>query len=43
MVRVEGAPAEVLLFVFGRRDQALVDLDGPNAAIDQLRASVSGP
>jgi uncharacterized protein (TIGR03085 family) len=43
MVRVEGAPEELLLFVFGRRDQALVDLDGPNAAIDRLRASVSGP
>ena len=43
LVRVEGAPAELLLFVFGRRDQALVELDGPNAAIDQLRASVSGP
>jgi uncharacterized protein (TIGR03085 family) len=43
MVRVEGAPEELLLFVFGRRDQALVDLDGPNAAIDRLRDSVSGP
>lgn len=43
MVRVEGPPAEVLLFVFGRRDQALVDLDGPNAAIDALRDSLTGP
>jgi uncharacterized protein (TIGR03085 family) len=43
VVRVEGAPSEVLLFVFGRRDQALVDLDGPNAAIDRLRATHTGP
>lgn len=43
MVRVEGPPAELLLFVFGRRDHALVDLDGPNAAIDQLRNSLTGP
>jgi len=42
VVRVEGPPSEVLLFVFGRRDEALVDLDGPNAAIDRLRASPAG-
>ncbi|GAA4354348.1 TIGR03085 family metal-binding protein [Angustibacter luteus] len=41
-VRVEGPPAELLLFVFGRRDVAQVDLDGPNDAIERLRASSSG-
>jgi uncharacterized protein (TIGR03085 family) len=37
-VRVEGAPAELLLFVSGRRDVAQVTLDGPNQAVEQLRA-----
>jgi len=42
VVRVEGPPAEVLLFVAGRRDHARVDLAGPNPAVGQLRASPLG-
>lgn len=41
-VRVEGSPAELLLFAFGRRGVAQVHLDGPNAAMDELRGSRSG-
>jgi uncharacterized protein (TIGR03085 family) len=41
-VRVQGPPSELLLFVFGRREQALVDLDGPDAAVDLLRGSPAG-
>lgn len=38
-VRVQGAPAELLLFAFGRRSVARVDLDGADSAVQQL----SGP
>ncbi|GAB3597079.1 TIGR03085 family metal-binding protein [Angustibacter peucedani] len=41
-VRVEGAPGELVLFVYGRRDVADVALDGPNQAIDQLRETPAG-
>jgi len=43
VVRVEGLPSEVMLFAFGRRDQAQVRLDGPLDAIDRLRAVRLGP
>jgi uncharacterized protein (TIGR03085 family) len=43
VVRVEGLPAEVMLFAFGRRDQAQVRLDGPQDAICRLSASRLGP
>jgi len=43
VVRVEGPPSEVMLFAFGRRDQAQVRLSGPDAAIDRLRAARLGP
>jgi uncharacterized protein (TIGR03085 family) len=42
VVRVEGTPAEILLFAFGRRDVAQVELDGPGQAVDQVRATPSG-
>jgi uncharacterized protein (TIGR03085 family) len=42
-VRVEGRPSEVMLFAFGRRDQAQVRLDGPDDAIARLQASRLGP
>ncbi len=41
-VRVEGRPGELLLFAFGRRDVAQVELDGPAAAVEQLRAARVG-
>jgi uncharacterized protein (TIGR03085 family) len=42
VVRVEGPPAEILLYVFGRRDVAAVHLDGPDRAVEQLRATALG-
>jgi uncharacterized protein (TIGR03085 family) len=42
VVRVEGPPAEILLFALGRRDVARVDLDGPDQAVEQVRATPSG-
>lgn len=42
LVRVEGEPGELLLFAFGRRSAAQVRLDGPQAAVEALRASRSG-
>lgn len=41
-VRVEGAPAELLLFTFARREVADVSLDGPQAAVDRLRSAPAG-
>ena len=41
-VRIEGPPAELLLFTFGRREVAGVELDGPNDAIETLRNTPSG-
>jgi uncharacterized protein (TIGR03085 family) len=36
MAVLTGEPAELLLFLFGRRDHARVDLSGPPEALDQL-------
>ena len=36
-VTLTGPPGELLLFAFGRRDQALVELDGPPEAVAALR------
>jgi hypothetical protein len=36
LVQVEGAPGELLLFVFGRRQVAQVQLAGPPGAVEQL-------
>jgi uncharacterized protein (TIGR03085 family) len=41
-VRVEGPPAELLLFCFGRQEVAQVSLDGPNEAIETLQRAPSG-
>jgi uncharacterized protein (TIGR03085 family) len=41
-VRVEGPPAELLLFCYGRREVAQVALDGPNEAIDTLLRAPTG-
>jgi uncharacterized protein (TIGR03085 family) len=37
-VRLQGEPIELLLFAFGRYAVADVDLDGPDDAVDALRA-----
>ena len=42
LVRVEGAPAELLLWAFGRRSVAQVHLDGPNDAVERLQGSAAG-
>ncbi|MGN6301722.1 MAG: TIGR03085 family metal-binding protein [Angustibacter sp.] len=42
MVRVEGAPSELLLWAFGRRSVAQVHLDGPNDAVERLQGSAAG-
>ena len=36
MAVLTGEPAELLLYLFGRRDHARVDLSGPPEARDQL-------
>ena len=41
-VVVRGAPAELVLFAFGRTGHALVDLDGPDDAVARLRATELG-
>ncbi|HET6966037.1 MAG TPA: TIGR03085 family metal-binding protein [Acidimicrobiales bacterium] len=41
-VTVTGAPAELLLFVFGRQGAARVELDGDPAAVAQLRQAKLG-
>lgn len=41
LVRVEGAPGELLLFAFGRRTVAQVELDGPDVAVGKLQATPS--
>lgn len=42
VVRVEGTPGELLLFTFGRRSAALVQLDGPEVAVQQLQSGPAG-
>jgi uncharacterized protein (TIGR03085 family) len=42
MVRVTGEPGELLLFLFGRRGVAEVDVDGPMAAIRVVNAAKIG-
>jgi uncharacterized protein (TIGR03085 family) len=42
VVRVEGAPSELLLWAFGRRSVAQVHLDGPNDAVERLQGSAAG-
>lgn len=42
LVRVEGAPSELLLWAFGRRSVAQVHLDGPNDAVERLQGSAAG-
>lgn len=41
-VAVVGPPSEVVLFVFGRKPQALVDLDGPADAVTAVRDASFG-
>jgi uncharacterized protein (TIGR03085 family) len=38
-VTLTGRPGELLLYAFGRRNHALVDIDGPPAAVDRLRSA----
>ena len=42
VVLVEGSPGELLLFAFGRRGAAQVQLDGPEAAVQKLQSSPAG-
>lgn len=42
VVVVRGAPAELVLFAFGRKDHAVVDLVGPEDAVARLRATELG-
>ena len=39
MVTVSGPPGEILLYAFGRQAQSRIDLAGPNAAVEALRAT----
>ncbi len=42
MVTVSGPIGELVLFVYGRQDHARVELDGPDAAVAELRAAQFG-
>lgn len=42
MVVVRGTPADLLLFVFGRKEHARVELDGPEDAVARLRGASLG-
>ncbi|MGW1993641.1 TIGR03085 family metal-binding protein [Embleya sp. NPDC001921] len=42
VVTLSGHPGELLLYLFGRKDRARVDLDGDPAAIDTLRTARTG-
>lgn len=42
MVTVRGEPSELVLFCFGRQEQAHVELDGPSDAVDGVRAAAFG-
>lgn len=42
VVVVRGAPAELVLFAFGRKEHAVVDLEGPDDAVARLRAAELG-
>jgi uncharacterized protein (TIGR03085 family) len=41
-VRLVGLPGELLLFLFGRRDVAEVEITGPSVAIEALRRTPFG-
>ena len=42
MVRVSGEPGELLLFLFGRQDAAVVEVDGPPETITRVRSARLG-
>lgn len=42
MVRVSGEPGELLLFLFGRQDPAVVEVDGPPETIKIVRSARLG-
>lgn len=42
MVTVTGPVGELVLFINGRQDHAIVELDGPDEAVDALRAARFG-
>ncbi len=41
-ITLTGAPAELVLYVHGRRDQAEVDVDGPERSVDQWQRHTLG-
>ena len=42
MVRISGEPGELLLFLFGRQDAAVVEVDGPPETITKVRSARLG-
>ena len=42
MVRISGEPGELLLFLFGRQNAAVVDIDGPPETVDKVRSARLG-
>jgi hypothetical protein len=40
--RVTGPPGELLLYLFGRRDAAQVEVSGPAAAVEAVRRARFG-
>ncbi len=42
MVTAVGEPSELLLFASGRQEQAKVELDGEQAAVDRVRTARLG-
>jgi len=42
IARLQGLPGELLLFLFGRRDAATVEITGPPAAVEAIRRTSFG-
>jgi hypothetical protein len=42
VARIAGPPGEVLLYLFGRRDAAHVEVSGPAAAVEAVRRARFG-
>ncbi len=42
VVRISGEPGELLLFLFGRQDAAVVEMNGPPGSVDTVRSARLG-
>ncbi len=42
VVRISGEPGELLLFLFGRQDAAVVEINGPPGSVDTVRSTRLG-